>query len=772
MTTEEKISELKKELILEGQKEKTDLTKISSLLSKLSELDESNVRFSVDAGIINRLGKELVGRHETAVSELVKNAYDADASNVQLIFENAWSPGGTLSIKDDGIGMTREQLVNGFMRLSSTDKIHNPTSTKYGRIRAGRKGIGRFATQRLGGKLTIITQTLNSEYALKVTIDWGEFKTDQNLFEIASPIEVTQKTKDEGTDLIIEFLRDGWSDAMIRRAFRYTSDLLQPFPLSKKKKEEAINKNNIDPGFQSSYFRKEGDVINKIIDEEDVFYNHAVAEIEGYVLDDGQGCWSLKSDVLNFPTEVYLIGKDKEIPESRYNFIKGVHFKCYYFIYESSLLPAQVSTLIREVANERGGIRVYRNGFRVLPYGEKLNDWLGLDESTARRVILGSHRNINFFGFVELTDSSGVLFDETSSREGLFENDAFKEVVDFVSRSIISAVLKVSEIRGKKGATSLKNWKQEENEPDPTQEVDKSISELESTISGSEEMNFALKAIFSEVVDRIKEGRQREKEKLGEEKQSLTQEINMLRILAGLGLVIGEFVHEVKRFLPGFDTDTRFLKKAVKDYSEALSRVERLETNIKSFTVYTSYFDKAISRNVLREIEPIELRDVVNEFSSVIKTDLERTGIKLHKPSFEGFDLFTVPMHPSEWASILFNFYTNAKKAIRRKRVSGELFIKCGRANGNIYLEFSDNGIGIPKKIENEIFNAFFTTSSAVGHNSSDSETLTGTGLGLKIVRDIAESYGGKTFVASPDKNFSTTIRIEIPENPRTNGKI
>jgi signal transduction histidine kinase len=237
-----------------------------------------------------------------------------------------------------------------------------------------------------------------------------------------------------------------------------------------------------------------------------------------------------------------------------------------------------------------------------------------------------------------------------------------------------------------------------------------------------------------------------------------------------LGLVIGEFVHEVKRFLPGFDTDTRFLKKAVKDYAEALSRVERLETNIKSFTVYTSYFDKAISRNVLREIEPIELRDVVNEFSSVIKTDLERTGIKLHKPSFEGFDLFTVPMHPSEWASILFNFYTNAKKAIRRKRVSGELFIKCGRENGNIYLEFSDNGIGIPKKIENDIFNAFFTTSSAVGHNSSDSETLTGTGLGLKIVRDIAESYGGKTFVAVPQNNFSATIRIEIPENPSTNG--
>lgn len=112
---------------------------------------------------------------------------------------------------------------------------------------------------------------------------------------------------------------------------------------------------------------------------------------------------------------------------------------------------------------------------------------------------------------MELTDSSGVLFDETSSREGLFENDAFREVVDFVQRSIISAVFKISETCGKKGATSLKNWKKEEDETDPTQEVDKSISDLESTISGSDEMNFALKAIFSEVVERIKEGRQRKR---------------------------------------------------------------------------------------------------------------------------------------------------------------------------------------------------------------------------------------------------------------------
>lgn len=157
--------------------------------------------------------------------------------------------------------------------------------------------------------------------------------------------------------------------------------------------------------------------------------------------------------------EVFLIGKERDLPESKFHHIKGVHFKCYYFIYEGSLIPKQTMSFIREVANERGGIRLYRNGFRVLPYGEKLNDWLGLDDSTARRVILSSHRNINFFGFVEVTDESGITFDETSSREGLFENDAFEELVSFVSRSIISVVQKVALLRGRKATTGQKNFK-------------------------------------------------------------------------------------------------------------------------------------------------------------------------------------------------------------------------------------------------------------------------------------------------------------------------
>lgn len=764
--------ELKKKLNAELQKEHSDNNVILSLSSEIAKLDEEQVRFSVDAGIINRLGKELVGRHETAVSELVKNAYDADATEVKLIFENAWQKGGFLYIEDNGVGMTREQLINGFMRLSSADKIHNPISTRYERVRAGKKGIGRFATQRLGEKLTIITQTLESDKALKVNIIWDSFEIDKELQLITNQIEVVPKTKDEGTTLIIEGLREGWSDAMIKRVYRYTSDLLQPFPLSKKRKQQEENRT--DPGFKSSYFRRQENELTSIIDDDEAFFQHALAEIEGYVMEDGQGCWALKSDKLDFPQEVFLIGKERDEEKSKFELIKNVHFKCYYFIYDrSELLPAKTNTFIKRVANESGGIRLYRNGFRVLPYGEQGNDWLGLDESTRRRGIIVPHQNISFFGFVEVSDASGDLFEETSSREGVNENEAFQELVGFVYRCITSAVLKVAELRGRKGRAGQKNWRQDENE-NPTQKIKKALGDIKNIFDeqgeksksedSSNDENNSNREKFEDAFKRLNEG----VEQVEENDKILIEENNMLRILGGLGLVIGEFVHEVNRFLPAFDADITFLRKAVSDIV-AQERVNRLDENLKGFTTFTSYFYETISRNVLRELEPIELRDIVYAFEAVIKEDINNSGYIFHKPVFEDYDLWTVPMHKSEWASILFNFYINSKKAIKRVGTKGEILIRAGREKDRVFLEFSDNGDGIPPENHEKIFDPFFTTTSAAGRSASDAEATTGLGLGLKIVRDIIESYGGEIFVTSPPEGFKTTIRIEIPENKDDN---
>jgi len=128
-----------------------------------------------------------------------------------------------------------------------------------------------------------------------------------------------------------------------------------------------------------------------------------------------------------------------------------------------------------------------------------------------------------------------------------------------------------------------------------------------------------------------------------------------------------------------------------------------------------------------------------------------------------GFDLKAVPMHTSEWTSILFNLYTNSKKAIRRQRVKGKIKVVVGKGEGKVYLEFSDNGDGVPESNRERIFLPFFTTSSPVGFDAPEDEKVTGTGLGLKIVRDIIVGYGGDIELIIPEEGYSTCFRINLP---------
>lgn len=775
MTNQQKLEKLRKELSTILSINPLDTNLVLSLSNQIAELDEESVRFTVDAGLINRLGKELVAKEETAVSELIKNAYDADAVEVEVFFNDTNTEGGTLIIDDNGVGMTRQQLINGFMRISSTDKIDNPISSIYSRKRAGRKGIGRFATQKLGERLIIITQTTDSEVALKVIVDWNDFKEQTNLLLVQNSIQEIDKIKREGTTLYIEKLREKWTHTKVKRVYGYINDLLQPFPLSKEKftnKIDIDNSNPNDPGFKTSFFITSDGKIDNIIDEQTYFFQHAVAEIEGYVLDDGQAMWSYKSTKLNYPSdtfpEILLIGKSSEDNNSKFEYLKNVHLKVYYFIFEAKLIPSLVKTQIQETTREKGGIRVYRNGFRVFPYGEKKDDWLGLDESNRRKLVVAPHGNNSFLGFVEILDNQNV-FEELASREGFIEDETYKELQDFTYRVILEAVIKTAGLRNRKATASQKGWVAKsrkntvsiqialENAQNKLQKVQEELS-----LNPPSAANDSNKDALTSALETITQAKEdvKEQEQIQNE---LLEEISMLRVLASLGLIIGEFTHEIRRFLTELYSDADNLRPYAEKFKEIELLVKRVTNNVIGLNKYTAYFDRNISNNALREIEPIELRTVVNPFIETIQNDVNRSGFKMLEPNYnKTYNLYTVPMHKSEWASILFNFYSNAKKAILRANTERVLQIECGKSNEFVYLEFSDTGDGISEENDENIFNAFFTTSPASSLNSDDD--LTGTGLGLKIVKDIVDSYGGNIYVKRPaNPSFSTTIRVEIP---------
>jgi signal transduction histidine kinase/anti-sigma regulatory factor (Ser/Thr protein kinase) len=759
--------QLKDELasLLENDKE-LNYSKILLLSNELAKFDKDNIRFSVDAGVIDRLGKELVARHETAVSELVKNAYDADALQVKIQFSNVDKLGGTLVIDDDGDGMTRDQLINGFMRISSTSKIHEPVSPIYKRSRAGKKGIGRFSTQRLGDKLTIISQTKDSQTAIKIVVDWAKYRIDDDIFFISNKIEEIPKKKEQGTTLIIEKLRDSWSETMIKRVYRYAIDVIQPFPLSKI--DKSINELLSDPGFEILCL-KDG---KEVASQQSMIYEHAVAEIEGFVDVNGIAHWEIKNSRIPGTNTLgpQPISKEDKEENVKFAYLEGVKLRVYYFIYNVNLIPKQSESYILGLSEEYGGIRLYRNGFRVLPYGESQNDWLGLDESVRKRKVLPVHGNNNFFGFVEIAGSN-INFQELSSREGLFNNVAYGELITFAYKAIISAVIRISSGRGIKITTGQKDWDPKYSR-DPKMAIMQTADDLDK-IADELEREF------------LKNPPPFEKEKGNDNSESENEqntfenirikakhlrdavvnieELNMIRVLAGLGLVIGEFTHEIMNYLGVFDIDTKYILAHLDKASEEYKRAERLTNTFDSFKVYASYFDETISQNVNQELRPIEIRDVIKPFIKTIAPDRERNNI-IMTPEINGYDLFTCKMHTSEWASILFNLYSNSKKAIKRANVdNGQILVRAGKEDESIFVEFIDNGDGIPIENREKIFNAFFTTSSPKGHKASSTDELTGTGLGLKIVRDIIESYKGEISIENAPEGYSTNLRISIP---------
>lgn len=739
---------------------------------------ENNLNFSVDAGIINRLGIELVGRSETAVSELIKNSYDADSNIVDVLFKNTYNINGTLIIDDDGEGMSFESLKNGFMRLSSTDKIHNPISKKYKRRKSGKKGIGRFSTQRLGRKLTIITKTIEMSQAIKLEIDWDAYKIDVDLEDIENKVTYVDPIKDCGTQLIIEDLRERWGNTEIRRVYRYISNLLQPDFLSDRTDSLNIATNNKDNSF-SVYCKRINKGDKNTIEvgaPEKILFDKAIAIIEGYVDNNKDGYCSINSSKFEINEDVIPVSSGQNKNEiEKFIELKNVHFKAYYFIYgrdqyydfDNNFTQLELKS-IQKIANQSSGVKLYRNGFRVFPYGEKGNDWLSIDRSLAKlradngvNIPFGNH---NLFGFVEIIDESNQdsMFEETASREGLIEDNTFKELQEFIYKTLHIAMLRIASaekfIEAKKERDREIKQKIFQNKDERFDVIRKSISELQEKIKHDDpDKEEHIVAFLEKLPMQI--------DATALDFQEQIKENAMLRVLAGIGLVIGEFVHEIEQFDTIFKSKIKFLKKKIHNLL-LLGKISELDTAFLAYQSYTAYFRASVSQNVKRDISPINLKVTVNSFLRQIENNSKKANIEI-KTQYLNQYLITCPMHPSEWLSILFNLYTNSKKAIKRvSNNNGGILIKIYHIKNKIQIDFFDNGDGISNKIKDKIFTPFYTTSNPVNPDKKDIQDNSGTGLGLYIVKKIINSYNGTiNVIDSSEKNYNTCFKIILPSN-------
>jgi signal transduction histidine kinase len=747
----DKIIHLKSKLLSELDKPDINFQEIAVLSHELLEQDQDSVRFSIDAKHIHRLGYELVGKQETALSELIKNAYDADATEVRIEFKKYSEPGGKLVIQDDGHGMTADQIRNNWMRISTDDKEMNPFSPGFKRPRAGRKGIGRFAVERLGEELILETCVEGCNEGLRVLFNWDDdFKHGRDISLISHKIQKYPKESDKsGTTLFINELRDKWTERLFERVWKSVLLLQPPFRIAPAK-DRSDRQEAADPGFKVYINGKSGDDVAKEVSIEKNFLDQRLAVITGTVDEKGVGEYKVVSNKLNF--------NDSTKAENMYLLTGSLYFEASYFIYSSDIISGVSTQQARQMGEIYGGIRIYRNGFRVLPYGESRDDWLKLARDTARRSLLVPANNFNFFGFVETTSGENILIEETSGREGLVENEAYEQLQNFVRTGIEWAVLRIAAFRKRKQKASQKDFFSELKKP--SQLVDEVIEEVTDKIKA--EHGNAKDLQNFRAIQRLEDLKQQAihfEEMVEIREIEFVQYETMLRILASLGISISVFSHEVKGALTSFKSSLKdFLSTIDLDEIGKESLTEISSVNNRLFDL-SNYITDLISHSSTREKTNIPLHAVIDSFVQQFDEYLNVRGISFEVDVDPPF-LRTHKMHRSEIDSVLFNFMTNAVKAIQRAKADlRKIKISAFRRNGFAVISFQDTGTGIPVDARDKIFDAFYTTTQFSG----DEIAGPGTGLGLKIVRDIAESNGGYVECSEPEQDYKCRFNFAVP---------
>lgn len=413
-------------------------------------------RFTIDAGTIFQIGRESIESVTLAVSEVIKNSYDADASLCKIIVED-----NKVIIYDDGTGMSYENLENDWLRIGTDNKIKEPY-TKKGRRKIGEKGIGRFALNRIGNIIEIYTKTGSESSYLK--INFNKFIKGQDLQEIPVKLKhiddydidaaYRDYLKSHGTLIKISDLYEKWDEALINKI------QLECSKLSSLNKHYIMGDNNKLIFNEDEIFdyrnKKNIDSFEiKLINNKYKNYKNQISQqLEQYLK------YSLFRMKVNIDTRTMkyhytfsfhpydgmeVVKKDKNVEDGieiitdvdkrgRVNLINNDinlgEIEVELFAYDFSALvnkysPFKKITPLKQVVKENGGVKVYRDGQRVYNYGEPGFDWLELDAKRVNRPGRFLSNNV-LVGNVYLNRNDTTVLEEKTNREGFVINDEYK----------------------------------------------------------------------------------------------------------------------------------------------------------------------------------------------------------------------------------------------------------------------------------------------------------------------------------------------------------
>lgn len=414
-------------------------------------IDNESLKFRVSSGLKNIIGKDLISDKFIAVFELVKNSYDAGATKVTIKFDKDTTGNLVLSIADDGCGMTKEDIQNKwlFVAYSEKKKENRPVDTyvnKIKRVSAGAKGVGRFSCDRLGKTLTLYTKSKSDDFAHVVNVDWHDFEiSDSREFEtINIQYSATEKLPHNvisGTYLCISDLREEWDRKALLSLKQSLMKLINPdnnsgdlpfeIYLDVPSECEADQKERDKLQSDQEIFVLERKVVNGRI-RNDIFekLNLKTVKIDVNISEDGK---SISTQLTDRGEEVFNIVESNR----KYPLLNNINFTLFFL---NKGAKDSFKKQMGIIPKDYGSVFIYKNGFRINPFGNPGEDFFGIDARKAQgyKRFLGTREVI---GRISITGDNSE-FIETSSRDNGFIQT---ESVLSLSSFFVDKVLKVLE---------------------------------------------------------------------------------------------------------------------------------------------------------------------------------------------------------------------------------------------------------------------------------------------------------------------------------------
>jgi signal transduction histidine kinase len=733
----------------------------------------SKRRFSVDARTLLSLGRESIKDHTTALTELVKNSYDADATHVEIEICSNGNNEDYIRIADDGDGMDSDIVNTQWLRIGYSEKRKKTISAK-GRRETGEKGIGRLSADRLGSKIELRSKTEKAQ-PVGISVDWDQFNIDgqeisdvpiAELKDSVPKLPNRGSTAIKGTELRIKSLRQDWSNEDIKLLSRDLSFLVPP-----KVNGKSLAKTDF------TIWLKANDE-NSFTKLQSPFLNSATLEFHGSFSKNGELTYSITRAASQKGKPRIQVGPTHKLqweqlaPDLKFSKFSLGQFAISLQFFLRSEVPIGVDftlSKLKEYLDDQGGIKVYRDGIRVKPYGDPHHnegDWLGLAARKIKNPAGAGRKSFSFgsnqvLGDIHIGRDKNPLLKDGANREGLIHNDEYTLLKACVLHCIMLMETEYNRLYLEK--KDIESSSPQQQIQLSTDAIKNDLAELKDQLTTADRQPGTGRAsakLMRTTVERLSD----RVEQVEKEIEELANQGIVFRGLATVGISAAVFAHETENALDQAKSSTSYVHKKLHRKTFAQSDIEICQkeiikslTSIDRISLWGQFALARVKRDKRRRIK-LNVSNIVTSLVNEIEPLMTMSSIQIIRNIKNDISLKAFAM---DIESATLNLLTNAYHAVsltqKNRKVSVSLGTFKEKGKSFLRLDVSDSGPGVLKEYAERIWQPLFSTKIDGKGNSI------GTGLGLTIVKSVVDELGGRTNLVRKGSLGGASFEIIIP---------